>query len=155
MRQGAEGIMEFLVGLRPLGLLVLRLALGLIFVFHGYPKLFTDPNHTSEMFAKLGFANGTSYAIGALELFGGAMLVVGFFTRPIALLLAIEMGVAIWKVHLSKGYLAVHEYEFALIMGAASLALATCGPGGISLDELLMPSKSPRPSSPAKPKPPK
>lgn len=145
--------MRFLDGLRPLGLLVLRLALGLIFLFHGYPKLFTAPRQTAEMFAKLGFANGTSYAIGALEVFGGILLVVGFFTRPIALLLAAEMGVAIWKVHLAKGYLAVHEYEFPLIVGAAALALATCGPGGISLDEILLPSKSPR--AVAKPKPPK
>jgi putative oxidoreductase len=144
--------MRFLDGLRPLGLLILRLALGLIFVFHGYPKLFTDPRHAAEMFAQLGFANGTSYAIGALELFGGILLAVGFFTRPIALLLTMEMGVAIWKVHLAKGYLAVHEYEFALIVGAASLALATCGPGGISLDEILLPSKAPRPAG-AKPKP--
>ena len=144
--------MRFLDGLRPLALLVLRLALGLIFLFHGYPKLFTDPNHTAEMFAKLGFASGTSYAIGALEVFGGILLVMGFFTRPIALLLAMEMGVAIWKVHLAKGYLAVHEYEFPLIVGAAALALATCGPGGISLDEILLPSKAPRPAS-GKPKP--
>ena len=144
--------MRFLDGLRPLGLLVLRLALGLIFLYQGYPKLFSDPRHTAEMFAKLGFANGTSYAIGALEVFGGILLVMGFFTRPIALLLAMEMGVAIWKVHLAKGYLAVHEYEFPLIVGAAALALATCGPGGISLDEILLPSKAPRPAG-GKPKP--
>lgn len=144
--------MRFLDRLRPLGLLVLRLALGLIFVYHGWPKLFKDPHQYAEMFAKMGFANGTSYAIGALELVGGILLVVGFFTRPIALLLAIEMGVAIWKVYLAKGYLAVSEYQFPLIVGAASLALGTCGPGGISLDELLLPSKSNRPGG-AKPKP--
>jgi len=145
--------MRFLDGLRPLGLLVLRLALGLIFLFHGYPKLFSAARQTAETFARLGFANGTSYAIGALEVFGGILLAVGFFTRPIALLLAMEMGVAIWKVHLAKGYLAVHEYEFALIVGAASLALATCGPGGISLDEILLPSKGSRSGGGGKPGP--
>jgi len=103
------------------------------------------------VFTQIGFANGTSYAIGALELFGGGLLVVGFFTRPIALLLAIEMGVAIWKVHVGKGYLAVNEYQFALVCGAAALALATVGAGGISLDEILLPSKPARPSP--KPKP--
>lgn len=146
--------MRFLEKLRPLGLLVLRLALGLIFIYHGWPKLFTDPRHYAEMFARMGFANGSSYAIGALELFGGILLAVGFFTRPIALLLAIEMAVALWKVHLAKGYLAVNEYEFPLMVGAAALALATCGPGGISLDELLLPSKSGRAGA-ARPKPPK
>jgi putative oxidoreductase len=137
--------MRFLDALRPIGLLVLRLALGLIFVYHGYPKLITEPRHYADLFAQLGFANGTSYAIGALELFGGILLLAGFFTRPIALLLAAEMGVAIWKVHLTKGYLVVREYEFALAVGAASLALATCGPGLISLDELLLPPKKVRP----------
>ena len=144
--------MRFLDALRPVALLVLRLALGLIFLFHGWPKLFGNPHQYAEMFAKMGFANGTSYAIGALEVFGGFLLAVGFFTRPIALLLAAEMGVAIWKVHLAKGYLAVNEYEFALVVGAASLALATTGPAGISLDEILLPSKGARPA-PAKLKP--
>jgi len=137
--------MRFLDGIRPFGLLVLRLALGLIFVYHGYPKLISNPRHYAEVFAQMGFANGTSYAIGALEMFGGILLAAGFFTRAMALLLAAEMGVAIWKVHLGKGYLAVNEYEFALVVGAASLALATCGPGVISLDELLMPPQKVRP----------
>lgn len=144
--------MVFLVGLRPVALLILRLSLGLIFVYHGWPKLFGNPHQYAETFAKLGFANGTSYGIGALEVFGGALLAVGFFTRPIALLLAGEMCVAIWKVHLAKGYLAVSEYQFALIVGAASLALVSTGAGGISLDEILLPSKSARPGPP-KPKP--
>ena len=137
--------MRFLDTLRPVGLLVLRLALGLIFVFHGWPKLFSDPHHYAEIFEKAGFAHGTSYAVGALEVFGGALLFVGFFTRPIGLLLAIEMGVAIWKVHSGKGYLAVNEYQFPLVVGAAALALATTGAGGISLDEILIPAKKARP----------
>ncbi|HVN07798.1 MAG TPA: DoxX family protein [Patescibacteria group bacterium] len=146
--------MRFLEVLRPLGLLILRLSLGLIFLYHGWPKLFSDPGHYAQMFAKLGFAGPTSYAIGALELFGGGLLIVGFFTRPISLLLSAEMATAIWKVHLAKGYLAVNEYQFPLIVGAACFALATCGAGGLSLDELLLPSKAPRAGG-AKPKPPK
>ena len=140
--------MRFLDRLRPFGLLVLRLSLGLIFVYHGWPKLFSNPHHYAEMFAKLGFANGTSFAIGALEVFGGMLLAVGFFTRPVALLLTIEMGVAIWKVHLGKCYLAVDEYQFALMMGAAALTLATTGAGLISLDEILIPAKKARPPIP-------
>jgi putative oxidoreductase len=139
--------MRFLDVLRPVGALVLRLAMGLIFIYHGYPKLITNPGDYAQMFAQAGFAHGTSYAIGALEVFGGALLVAGFFTRPIALLFVAEMGVAIWKVHSKKGYLAVSEYEFALIVGASALALATFGPGVISLDELLIPPKKVRPPS--------
>jgi putative oxidoreductase len=154
MRRGAEVSMRFLDALRPLALLVLRLSLALIFVYHGWPKLFSNPHYYAQMFAQLGFASPTSYAIGALEVVGAVLLVVGFFTRSIALLLAAEMAVAMWKVDLAKGYLAVNEYQFPLIVGAASLALATFGPGGISLDEILLPSKSARPGG-AKPKPPK
>ena len=141
--------MRFLEALRPLGLLVLRLSLGLIFITHGWQKLFTNPHFYADQFAKLGFASPTSYAIGALELFGGILLIAGFFARPIALLLAIEMGVAIAKVHLVKGYLAVDQYQFPLVVGAAALALATCGAGGISLDEILIPSKPGRARAPA------
>jgi len=140
--------MRFLDVLRPLALLVLRFALGLIFIYHGYPKLFGNPRHYAEVFTQLGFAYGTSYAIGALEVFGGALLVAGFFTRPMALLFTVEMAVAIWKVHSKKGYLAVNEYELALMVGAAALALATCGPGAISLDELLLPSRAGRAPKP-------
>jgi len=137
--------MRFLDALRPVGALVLRLVLGLIFIYHGYPKLISNPGYYAQLFAQSGFANGTSYAIGALEVFGGALLIVGFFTRPMALLFVVEMAVAIWKVHSKKGYLVVSEYEFALLVGAAALALATFGPGAISLDELLIPPKKVRP----------
>jgi putative oxidoreductase len=64
-------------------------------------------------------------------------LLLGLFTRGAALLLAIEMGVAIWKVHSSRGILAVHEYEFPLAVAMACLALATIGAGIISIDHLL------------------
>jgi putative oxidoreductase len=59
------------------------------------------------------------------------------FTRVAALLLAIEMVVAIWKVHSGHGYFAVHEYEFPLAMAAACFALATVGAGLLSLDQPL------------------
>jgi uncharacterized membrane protein YphA (DoxX/SURF4 family) len=48
-----------------------------------------------------------------------------------------EMGVAIWKVHSSRGILAVHEYEFPLAMAMACFALATIGAGLISIDHPL------------------
>ena len=47
------------------------------------------------------------------------------------------MSVAIWKVHSSKGYLAIHEYEFPLALAAACFALATVGAGALSLDQPL------------------
>ena len=62
---------------------------------------------------------------------------LGLFTRVAALLLALEMCVAIWKVHSLHGYFAVHEYEFPLALAATCFALATIGAGVLSLDQVL------------------
>jgi uncharacterized membrane protein YphA (DoxX/SURF4 family) len=70
---------------------------------------------------------------GILEFFGGLLLIAGLFTRPAALLLTIETGVAIWKVHTSLGIMAVKEYEFPLTLPATCFVLATAGAGRISL----------------------
>src|SRR5256885_15916015 len=78
------------------------------------------------------------YISGVLEVFGAILLVLGLFTRAAALLLAIEMGVAIWKVHSTGSYLAVHNYEFPLAVLAGSFALATVGAGLLSLDHPLL-----------------
>lgn len=130
--------MNFLARLQPVGLLALRIALGVIFVTHGYPKLIRSNIDMQHFFAQHGLPAQFVYVAGVLEAFGGALLALGLFTRPAALLLAIEMGVAIWKVHSSGGILAVHLYEFPFALCAACLALATVGPGTISVDEGLL-----------------
>lgn len=129
--------MKSLNALQPLGLLALRIALGIIFFTHGYPKLAHLGSGMQGFFMQHGLPGYFVYVAGALEVFGGALLVLGLFTRPAALLLAIEMGVAIWKVHSSKGYMAVHEYEFPLALLTACFALATVGAGKLSLDQPL------------------
>ena len=129
--------MRMLDGLRPLSLLMLRLGLALIFVFYGYPMLFTSAHATAEAFAKIGLPFPMSYLVGIIEFFGGALLFFGLFTRVAALSLAGVMAGAIWKVHLAKGILAVGEYQFALIVGLAAFTLATTGAGAISLDRIV------------------
>ena len=125
-------------GLQPLGLLVLRLALALIFIYHGYPKLVRADAGMHEFFVLHGLPAYFVSVAGILECFGALLLFVGLFTRPAALLLAGEMAVAIWKVHSSLGPLVVKEYEFPLIVAAACLALATTGAGAASFDHLLL-----------------
>jgi putative oxidoreductase len=129
--------MKSLNSLQPLGLLVLRMTLGLIFFSHGYPKLAHAGAGMQVFFVQHGLPGYFVYISGVLEVFGGILLVLGLFTRAAALLLAIEMGVAIWKVHSSGGYLAVHNYEFHLVMLTACFALATVGAGLVSLDHPL------------------
>jgi putative oxidoreductase len=129
--------MKFLNGVQPLALLVLRVCLGIIFVYHGYPKLVHANAGMGEFFVMHGLPAYLVPVAGILEGFGGVLLVLGLFTRPVALLLAIEMGIAIWKVHSGHGYMAVKDYEFPLVVGAACFALATVGAGVISMDHLI------------------
>jgi putative oxidoreductase len=139
--------MKSLNSLQPLGLLALRLALALIFFSHGYPKLAHQGGGMQGFFIQHGLPGYFVYISGVLEVFGSLLLVLGLFTRGAALLLAIEMGVAIWKVHSIGGYLAVHNYEFPLAVLTACFALATVGAGLISLDHPLFESgKTGRPA---------
>jgi putative oxidoreductase len=141
--------MKSLNALQPLGLLVLRVALGIIFLYHGYPKLAHAGSGMQGFFVQHGLPGYFVYVAGILETFGGVLLILGLFTRAAALLLAIEMGVAIWKVHSGGGYMAVHDYEFPLALATACFALSTLGAGLISLDHPLWEgggrSRGPRP----------
>lgn len=116
------GAVNYLERLKPLALLLLRAALGIVFMAHGWPKLFGQNAGMQQFFADHGLPASFVYLTGVLELFGGGLLILGLFTRAVAFLLAIEMGVAIWKVHLVKGYLAVREYEYPLVLFTACFA---------------------------------
>lgn len=132
--------MKSLNALQPLGLLVLRVSLGIIFFSHGYPKLAHSGAGMQAFFVQHGLPGYFAYVAGVIEVFGSILLVLGLFTRGAALLLAIEMGVAIWRVHSANGIYVVHDYEFPLAMLAGSLALATVGAGSVSLDQPLFES---------------
>jgi putative oxidoreductase len=129
--------MKSLDRLRPLGLLVLRAALGLIFLYHGYPKLVHADAGMRAFFVQHGFPGYFVGLAGILECFGALLLFLGLFTRPAALVLAGEMAVAIWRVHSGHGILVVKEYEFPMIVGTACFALATVGAGLASMDHLI------------------
>ena len=130
--------MKFLNTLQPLGLLILRVALGLIFIYHGYPKLVRADAMMRQFFVQHGFPGYFVGLAGILECVGGALLLIGLFTRPAALLLAVEMGIAIWKVKMVHGVFAVNEYQFELALAAACVALATVGAGSLSVDHVML-----------------
>jgi putative oxidoreductase len=134
-----EARLKILNSLQPIGLLGLRIALGIIFIAHGYPKLahLRGGAQMQSFFVEHGLPGYFVYIAGVIETFGGGLLLLGLFTRAAALFLAMEMCVAIWKVHSGHGYLAVHDYEFPLTLAAACFALATVGAGMISLDQPL------------------
>ena len=142
--------MTRLNALQLVGLLLLRVALGVVFISHGYPKL-THPKAMQGFFVQHGLPAYFVTVAGVLEVFGGALIILGFLTRIAALLLAMEMAVAIWKVHSAAGYMAVHNYEFPLVLAAACFALATVGAGRASVDYVLYESGGGRPQ-PVNPK---
>ncbi|MGA8222020.1 MAG: DoxX family protein [Candidatus Acidiferrales bacterium] len=130
--------MQTLEKLKPLALLLLRAAMGIIFISHGYPKLFTHTRDMMPFFEHVGFPGYFVYIAGVIEFFGGITLVIGLFTRISALLLAAEMAIAVWRVHLPQGPITqVKNYEFPLVLAAAAFTLATVGAGMISLDHAI------------------
>ena len=139
--------MKFLDSLQSLMLLLLRAALGLVFLTHGYPKLAGSGPAMQPFFMQHGLPGWFVYLAGVIEFFGGGLLILGLFTRGDAFFLAAEMGVAIWKVHFAKGYLAVHDYEFPLTLAMACLVLVTTGAGVLSLDRAIFGGKSRTPRS--------
>jgi putative oxidoreductase len=134
--------MQFLEKLKPLGLLVLRVALGATFLFHGYPKL-SEPARALKAFPGYGFPSYFAYISGVLEVFGGGLLIAGLFTRGVALLLAIEMGLVLGRTIIPvAGIYAFGRYETPVLLGAMALALVTTGAGAISIDAFTFESRS-------------
>jgi putative oxidoreductase len=130
--------MRSLQKLEPLALLLLRVAIGIIFIYHGYPKLFGHTRETVETFAHMGFPRYFAYVAGIIEFFGGCILVLGLFARIAGLLLAGEMAIALWKVHgILSDPRAVGHYEFPLVLAVSCFAVACLGAGLISFDYVL------------------
>jgi uncharacterized membrane protein YphA (DoxX/SURF4 family) len=119
-----------------IGIAALRIALAAILIAHGLPKL-KDIGKTAEWLGPLGFRPARFWAIilAALELCGGVLVLVGFLTQVIAIVIAIEFIVIILKVKLKKGL--VDGYELDLIILAAAIALITLGSGAWSIDGFL------------------
>lgn len=125
--------------------LPLRLALGVIFFAHGSQKLFGffggyGLEGTAGWMDSIGLSPGLPLTIlaGSAEFFGGVALLAGAIVRPIALILAFTMAVAIVAAHLANGFfMSNNGYEFGLALLAGSLALALRGAGSLSADRWL------------------
>src|SRR3989442_10470078 len=130
-----------------LGLLALRLMLGLVFLGHGAQKAFGafgGPGlaGTTGFMASLGLQPARFWAATAAlgELLGGLLVLIGFLTPLGALLIAVTMAVAIAKVHASKGFFIQNGgYEYSLVLLVAALTLAATGARAFSLDPVAGP----------------
>ncbi|OFV80703.1 MAG: hypothetical protein A3B65_01490 [Acidobacteria bacterium RIFCSPHIGHO2_02_FULL_67_57] len=133
--------------LKPLGLLLVRVAVGAALVAHGFPKLFASAPFL-EAFPKMGFPAWTVYAAGTVEFFGGALLILGLFTRVAAFFISGQMFVAFVKVHWKLGerdlfgFLGQGGDEYPLLLCVVAFLLMTVGAGAISLDRLIFKEKA-------------
>ncbi len=128
------------------GLLFIRIGVGLVFIFHGYPKMtgrWGDCKGSRESLKKsivklgLPYPHRLAILVGTIEYFGGMMLIAGLFTRGIALMISVIMLVASGRNYSEKGFLGGADMPFSLLM--TLLALAMLGSGSISLDAIIFP----------------
>ena len=111
---------------------VLRIVAGFLFMAHGTQKLFAwpvgEPQQAVPVLSLMGLA-------GVLEVFGGLLLLLGLFTRPVAFLLAGEMAIAYFKAHAPQGFWPIlNRGEVAVLYCFLFLYLAAAGAGPWSLD---------------------
>jgi putative oxidoreductase len=113
---------------------ILRIVAALIFMEHGTQKLLGFPvaeEPGPALFSLSGIA-------GILELIGGALLVLGLFTRPVAFILSGEMAVAYWLAHAPRDFFPVNNGgDAAILYCFVFLYLFAAGGGPWSLDAWL------------------
>lgn len=134
------------------GALVVRVALGIIFVMHAYAAFATvGPKALATMLARMGFPPGTLqllawYAI-LVHAAGGALIIVGLWTRIAALLNIPIMLCVVFLLHLPQGFFmkgvivdaaagrtAIAGYEFSFLVLACTVSVALIGAGPYSIE---------------------
>lgn len=126
--------------MRGTGILVLRVATGLIFTMHGWQKLQGGVPYVAGFLGTLGFPAPEFFAVLliAAELGGGLLLLVGLYTHWVAKVLAFVALVAFATVHMKNGFfMAGGGYEYIILIFAASVSLMISGGGKWSLDHKM------------------
>ncbi|MBP1934138.1 DoxX family protein [Ammoniphilus resinae] len=129
-----------------IGLLIIRLVVGLTFAGHGAQKLFGwfggyGPKGTGGWFESIGLKPGVQMAVlaGLAELVGGLLFAAGLFTPIGAILIVLTMLGAIVTVHGKNGYwVTSNGYEYNLMLIAVAVGVALIGAGTYSIDALLV-----------------
>jgi putative oxidoreductase len=136
----SEGpVPQRLEGLQRFAVLMLRLLLGFVFVMHGSQKLLGGGGIAgfAGMLNKMGIEPHVplAWVVAITEFVGGICVFLGFLTRFWAAGLAIDMGVALFKVHLANGFfISKNGFELVLTLGILALAVVFMGPGAPSVD---------------------
>jgi putative oxidoreductase len=122
-----------------LGAFVMRVALGAIMVAHGYTKIIPKDAlyNFSHMVVRMHLPQWLGYVAAFTEFFGGMLLIVGLLTRVAAFMTAIDMAVAIIKVHLHGGLLGPNSFALPLALLSIALMLVFTGSGWLGLDDFV------------------
>ncbi|HET8827442.1 MAG TPA: DoxX family protein [Terriglobales bacterium] len=118
------------------GLTILRIVVGIVFLVHGYQKLFHMGFHgVAGFFSHAGIPLPlvSAVVVTLVEFVGGIALIAGIGVRIAGALLAVDMLVAILVVHIKHGFFNPMGFEFPLTLLAATLCLALSGGGMFSL----------------------
>lgn len=124
----------------PWGITVLRVVIGIVFLAHGWQKLFQLGFHGVAGFfggAGIPLPFVSAVIVTLVEFAGGIALILGFLTRFAAALNGFDMMVAILVVHLKNGFMKPGGFEHPLTLLAACVALVMVGPGAASVDGAL------------------
>lgn len=122
------------------GKLVLRLVLGILMLFHGIAKVISGPAFITGLAAKAGLPGAFGYAVYLGEVLGPVLVILGIWTRLGALLIAINMLVAVGLVHASQLFTMTPQGGYGLELQAmylfSAIAVALLGAGRYSLGGL-------------------
>ena len=119
----------------PRALSVLRIVTGLLFVEHGAQKLLSFP---PGQYAGAPIDLSPMGLSGVFELVGGALILIGLFTRPVAFILSGMMAVAYWMVHFPQNpYPVNNQGDAAILYCFVFLYLVFAGAGPISVDAMM------------------
>jgi putative oxidoreductase len=138
------GLAGLYASLAPLGYALMRFSAGAILMYHGYVKLFGGfaPVVAEKVLAPMGFPAPLAWAywLGILEFFGAGLLAIGFLTRPIALMLAVEMAIVTFVSHWGNGYFFSAPrggYEYPLLLMLLYIGILMRGGGRYSVDHAI------------------
>jgi putative oxidoreductase len=128
-----------------IGLLLIRLVIGVLFIGHGAQKLFGwfggyGLKGTGGWLESIGMKPGVTMALmaGLTELIGGILFALGLITPLGGIMIAATMVVAIAKVHGANGLWSTSNgYEYNLVLLAVTIGIALVGPGQYALDAFL------------------
>lgn len=119
----------------PYAALVMRLALGIMFVAHGLTKVLVfTPAGTVGFFQSIGFPGFLAYPVMAFEVIGGLMLVLGVYTRWVAAVAVIQLFVAA-TVHFANGWSFSNPnggWEYPIYLSVTALVVALLGDGAFA-----------------------